>query len=126
MYLSNSLRLISPFAADPEDEGTVFIVGELANLVDADAGVGGGFFQCQVGFFPDGHLFHGHSPFAGRGLHIVGRFVGRHVVQHIAAQHFIGMGNAFLAGLQVNHILVGRFVMSISHGWVASIASAKR
>lgn len=55
--LIKQLTFDKPFAADPEDEGTVFIVGELSDLVDADAGVGGGFFNCQVGFSQMGTSF---------------------------------------------------------------------
>ena len=46
-------------AAHPQNELTVFVVGDLAQLVDADAGVGGGFLQRQVAFLPNRDLFHG-------------------------------------------------------------------
>ena len=41
-----------PFTSIPEHEGTAFLVGQIPELVDADAEVGRGLLQGQVGLLP--------------------------------------------------------------------------
>lgn len=56
--------LIKPFAldeaftADPENEGAATVLCHFIESIDADAGVGGCLFKCQVLLFPNGDFLH--------------------------------------------------------------------
>ena len=47
-----------PLCSIPENKSAVFGITHFTQLVDADAGIGCGFFQRQIAFLPDRDFFH--------------------------------------------------------------------
>ena len=45
-----------PLRTIPENKGAVFGIAHFAQLIDANAGIGCGFFQRQIAFLPDRNL----------------------------------------------------------------------
>lgn len=47
-----------PLRTIPENKSTVFGIAHFTQLIDADAGIGCGFFQRQIAFLPNRDFFH--------------------------------------------------------------------